>query len=55
MDKAIKNPIINVKVSVEEDIRPANQPPMNESKLLPILERLEDRIDLLLQYLDESN
>ena len=49
------NPIMNVKVSVDENISQENQPPLNESKLLPIMERVEDRIDLLLKHLNESN
>ncbi len=48
------NPVMNVKVSVE-DSESEDFSLLNESELLMVLERVEDRIDLLLQYLDESN
>mgnify|MGYP001198001971 CR=1 FL=1 len=48
------NPVMNVKVSVEENEYEVFSL-LNESELLIILERVEDRIDSLLKYLDESN
>ncbi len=46
------NPVVNVKVSVEES-QGTNQIFCDESKLLPILKRIEERLDLLTNYLNE--
>ena len=55
INPGLGNPVMEVKVSVEEEIDPPQAFSLNESKLFPILQRIEERIDLLKEYLDSKD